>query len=41
MCPEYSVSEIFKEWQNDKNAAALRKIFGRSSLSEPNKDLMS
>lgn len=38
---ENSVSDIVKEWQNEKNAAALRKIFGRSPLSEPNKDLMS
>jgi hypothetical protein len=37
---ENRVSEIVKEWQKDKNAAALRKIFGRSPLSEPNKDLM-
>ena len=38
---ESKVSEVLKKWQNDKNAAALRKIFGRPSLSEPNKDLMS
>jgi hypothetical protein len=38
---ENSVIELLKEWQNDKNAAALKKIFGRSSLSEPDKDLMS
>ncbi len=38
---ENSVNEILKDWQNDKNAAALKKIFGRSPLSEPNKDLMS
>ena len=35
------VSEVLKGWQNDKNAAALRKIFGRSPLVEPEKDLMS
>jgi len=36
------VGEILKEWQNDKNAAALKKIFGdRPPLSEPSKDLMS
>jgi hypothetical protein len=38
---ENNVTEILKEWQNDKNAAALRKILGRPPLSEPNKDLMS
>jgi hypothetical protein len=39
---ENKVSEHLKEWQNDKNAAALRKIFGDCSpLYEPNKDLMS
>ena len=38
---ENRVGEILKEWQNDKNAAALKKIFGRSPISEPNKDLMS
>ena len=38
---ENSVIEIVKEWQNDKNATALRKILGRPPLSEPNKDLMS
>jgi hypothetical protein len=38
---EKSVSEIVKEWQKDKNAAALKKIFGRSPLVEPNKDWMS
>jgi hypothetical protein len=38
---ENKVSEILKDRQNDKNAAALRKIFGRPSLSEPNKDLLS
>jgi len=39
---ENSVGEILKEWQNDKNAAALKKIFGdRPPLSEPSKDLMS
>ncbi len=37
---ENKVSEILKDWQNDKNAAALRKIFGRPSLSEPNKVLL-
>jgi hypothetical protein len=38
---ENNVREILKEWQNNKNAAALRKIFGRPSLYEPSKDLMS
>jgi hypothetical protein len=38
---ENKVIEILKEWQNDKNAAALKKIFGRSPLVEPSKDLMS
>jgi hypothetical protein len=38
---ENRVSEIIKEWQNDKNAAVLRNIFGRSPLFEPTKDLMS
>jgi hypothetical protein len=37
---ENKVIEILKEWQNDKNVAALRKIFGRSPLSEPDKNLM-
>jgi hypothetical protein len=38
---ENSVGEIVKEWQKDKNAVALKKIFGRSPLVEPTKDLMS
>jgi hypothetical protein len=38
---ENSVNDIVKEWQNDKNTAALRKIFGRAPLSEPDKNLMS
>jgi len=38
---ENNVNEIVKEWQNDKNAAALRKIFGRAPLAEPNKNLVS
>jgi hypothetical protein len=35
------VSEVLKDWQNDKNAVALRKIFGRPRLVEPDRDLMS
>lgn len=35
------VSEVLRDWQNDKNAVALRKIFGDSRLVEPSKDLMS
>jgi hypothetical protein len=35
------VSEVLRAWQNDKNAAALRKIFGDPQLAEPSKDLMS
>jgi hypothetical protein len=35
------VSEVLREWQNDKNAAVLRKIFGASPLFEPDKNLMS
>jgi hypothetical protein len=38
---ESTVGEILKEWQNNKNAAALETIFGRSLLYEPNKELMS
>ena len=38
---ENKVSEILREWRNDKNAARLRKIFGDSRLTEPSKDLMS
>ena len=38
---ESRVSEVLREWQNDKNAVVLRKIFGRSPLFEPEKDLMS
>jgi hypothetical protein len=39
---ENSVSDIVKDWQNEKNAAALRKIFkNRSPLTKPDKDLMS
>jgi len=38
---ENNVNEVLREWQNDKNVAALRKILGHSPLSEPNKDLMS
>lgn len=38
---ENRVNEVLKDWQNDKNAAVLRKIFGRPRLVEPNKDLMS
>jgi hypothetical protein len=38
---ESKVSEVLREWQNDKNAAVLRKIFGDSALLEPSKDLMS
>jgi|SRR5579859_222952 len=38
---ENRVSEVLREWQNDKNAAVLRKIFGDSPLFEPDKNLMS
>jgi hypothetical protein len=38
---ENRVNEVLKDWQNDKNAAVLRKIFGRPRLVEPNKDLVS
>jgi len=38
---ENNVSEVLREWRNDKNAARLRKIFGESRLTEPSKDLMS
>jgi hypothetical protein len=38
---ENKVSEVLREWQKDKNVAALRKIFGYSPLSEPTRDLMS
>lgn len=38
---ESRVREVLREWQNDKNAAILRKIFGASPLLEPSKDLMS
>src|SRR5271169_3107350 len=34
---ENSVSEMLREWQNDKNKAVLRKIFGDSPLFEPSK----
>ena len=37
-----SVIDAVKEWQNEKNAAALRKIFeDRSPLTKPDRDLMS
>ena len=35
------VNEVLKALQNDKNAAALRKILGASRLAEPTKDLLS
>jgi hypothetical protein len=35
------VSKVLGEWQNNKNAAALRKIFGRSPIYEADKDFMS
>jgi hypothetical protein len=35
------VKELLREWQNDKNAGVLRKIFGASPLCEPTKDFMS
>ncbi len=38
---ERQVRGVLTEWQNDKNAAVLRKIFGASPLFEPTKDLMS
>jgi hypothetical protein len=37
---ENKVSELLREWQNDKNAAALRNIFGESPRLKPSKDLM-
>lgn len=37
----HKVNEVLKAWQNDKNAAALRKILGASRLAEPTKDLIS
>lgn len=38
---ENTVNEILRDWQNDKNAAALRKILGDSRLAAPTKDLLS
>lgn len=38
---ENRVREVLREWQKDKNAAVLRKIFGHSPLMEPDKNLMS
>ena len=38
---ENTVNEILRDWQNDKNAAALRKILGDSPLAAPTKDLLS
>jgi hypothetical protein len=35
------VQEVLREWQKDKNAAVLRKIFGESPLFEPDKNMMS
>lgn len=32
------VGEVLRDWQNDKNAAALRKIFGRTPIFEPEKN---
>jgi uncharacterized protein YprB with RNaseH-like and TPR domain len=38
---ENNGNEILKEWQKEKNPDALRKIFGRPQLTEPDKDLLS
>jgi hypothetical protein len=38
---ENNVNAVLRDWQNDKNAGTLRKIFGRSPLFEPEKNLMS
>ena len=38
---EDTVRKSLRTWQNDKNAAVLRKIFGDSPLCEPTKDFMS
>jgi hypothetical protein len=38
---ENKVNEVLRDWQNDKNAAVLRKIFDRPSLAGPDKTLMS
>jgi hypothetical protein len=38
---EDRVRQVLREWQKDKNAAVLRKIFGRSPLMEPDKNMLS
>lgn len=38
---ESRVNDVLRDWQKDKNAATLQKIFGRSPLFEPEKHLMS
>ena len=37
---EHKVDKFLKDWQDDKNAAVLRKIFGDTPLLKPRKDLM-
>jgi hypothetical protein len=38
---ENEVNEVLRNWQNDKNAAVLRKILDRPSLAGPDQTFMS